>query len=186
MKDYIIRYVKSIGVLISLRTKVLHGVLDYYFIDWIGKDSQYYSLFVIANESQIFTRNVLALGNAESSLSCLSANLKQFDNKTDWVIDKWDLKLADKYDAFIKEHVMSKSLDTCDTTNYRVVSFSIVMRPIAQYVVCYEFNSTLHTLIISSTKSEALTSRSLEETEFLMNVLASLGLENKFTIKENF
>lgn len=55
MKDIIFEFVRSFGVLIILRKKLISGALDYYFIDWMGTDSQFYSLLVICNESQIFS-----------------------------------------------------------------------------------------------------------------------------------
>lgn len=184
MKDYIIRFVKSIGVLVPLRTRIIHGMLDYYFIDWIGKDSQYYSLLVIANETQIFTRNILALGESDEPLCDIATNLKQFNNKSDWVIDKWDLEITKKYDAFLKEKLSSFHPEDCNTANYKIISFTVCIRPVLQFVICVEHMSKLDTLVLDCTKSFILQSHSFEETEFLTNVLAELGLINKYTIKE--
>ena len=91
MKDIIFEFVRSFGVLIILRKKLISGALDYYFIDWMGTDSHFYSLLVICNESQIFSKDVIAIGSSDKSLSPLTSNLKQFPTKEDWVIDKLSL-----------------------------------------------------------------------------------------------
>lgn len=56
---------------------------------------------------QIFSKDVIAIGSSDKSLSPLTSNLKQFPTKEDWVIDKWDLNYAKKIEAFLADPIIS-------------------------------------------------------------------------------
>lgn len=47
-----------------------------------------------------FSKDVIAIGSSDKSLSPLTSNLKQFPTKEDWVIDKWDLNYAKRSKPF--------------------------------------------------------------------------------------
>lgn len=105
MKDIIFEFVRSFGVLIILRKKLISGALDYYFIDWIGTDSQFYSLLVICNESQILSKDVIAIGSSDESLSPLTSSYPGFKYTViiqfDYFKETNSLSLKTKYGQYV-------------------------------------------------------------------------------------
>lgn len=184
MKDIIFEFVRSFGVLIILRKKLISGALDYYFIDWMGTDSQFYSLLVICNESQIFSKDVIAIGSSDESLSPLTSNLKQFSTKEDWVIDKWDLNYAKKLEAFLADQLSQIDLTGCDTETYHVLNCIACLRPMLQYVITYRHDDTILNLVLQPLNITQIIPNSAEHAEFILNIVTRLHLNNYINLSE--
>lgn len=189
MKNTIIKYIKSIGVSVSLRFKAIDGLLTYYVADWLGTDKKYYSLLVICNETQIFASNNLGLTCEEiksdelKPASRLTANLRQFDEKLDWALGQWDLEQIKSYDAFLKKSISEFTLDDCDTEDCTLDVFSISLHPIVQFIIGYTINEDKKTIALSLGNEAMLLVESTSEQAFIQNVINALSLEKYYSVE---
>lgn len=93
MRNYIIQFVRSMHVKVILTNKVFSGLLDVFYLNWIGTDGRYYSLLVPFNETQIFTCNLDLIGGCTEGTR-LAANLRISDNKESWIQERWQPEFA--------------------------------------------------------------------------------------------
>lgn len=187
MKHLINKFVKSVGASIILRSKKFDGLLTYFLIDWIGTDSQYYSLLAICNETQIITRQVLLLGDCDSGgfVNPLLSNLRQSSSKEDWVLDRWDFEEIKKIDEFLKYKIhWIESTDFCsiDCNGYKINGVSLIFRPVFEYVISYSYEEHYKTLVLPMDDGYSVNADSKEHYEFLTGVLETLGIERFFKI----
>lgn len=189
MKHIVNQFVKSIGASIILRSKKFDGLLTYFLIDWIGTDSQYYSLLAICNDTQIITRQALLLGDCADGdfVNPLQFNLRQSSSKDKWVLDRWGLGEVKKIDEFLKYKLnWIKSLDFCsiDCNGYKITGVSLILRPVFEYVISYSDGKQYKTLVLPMDSGCSINADSREHHEFLQRILETLGISGCFKIND--
>lgn len=187
MKHLINKFVKSIGASIILRSKKFDGLLTYFLIDWIGTDSQYYSLLAICNDTQIITRQVLLLGDCDDGdfVNPLQSNLRQSSSKESWVRDRWDLEEVKKIDEFLTYKLnWIESLDYCsiDCNGYETTGVSLILRPVFEYAISYSDAGHYRTLVLPMNGGYSINADSKEHYEFLIGILETLGISKYFKL----
>lgn len=183
MKSMIMKFVKSVGVLVQLRSKKYTGVVDYYLIDWLGCDGHYYSLLVICNETQLFMKRIEAIGDSMDEISTLTSGLRQFDEKIDWVLGKWKIEDAVKYDNLLIKCLNGLQLDNCDKNGYEVNTFVVAVRPAAQYVISYAKGVRTYTLSLTLGERGSVLADSEEHKEFLLGLIEATGLGKYYDVR---
>lgn len=167
-----------------LNSKKYDRMLIYYLFDWIGSDSQYYSLLVVCNETQIFAKKIITIGTSADAVNPLSSNLKQFATKDEWNVNRWTEDDVNRMDTFVKQNYSGIDLDGCDTLTYHVLSFGYTIRPILQYTISYAYREHVHCLALIMEKDQVLIYRNPEQLEFYTRILERLHLRDFYKLEE--
>lgn len=183
MKEFIMQYVKEIGVFLLLSCKCFEETLTYYIIDWIDKDGKYYSLLAMCNDTQIFTKHTITIGEADTEVNPLVSNLRQFDCKNDWNRGRWVFNDVKKMDAFLKHSYADVALSDCDTENYKIIAFGVTIRPILQFIVSYVNGYNVRCLSLYPEKNQVLLYDSLEHFMFLKRIISQLNLTEYYRLE---
>ena len=157
MRSVIIDFIKSIGIAVVLNNKVLHGLVDVYYFNWIGTDNKFYSLLAFANQTQIFSKNVKWLGDGtDNSLQDVLFNcLRVSETKEDWLLERWELEPLEKLEEGLVCQIRNQIAFDVVNSIYRVRSVSVFIQPIVGFSIFYDkddkFHGTINVLVNSKT-----------------------------------
>ena len=139
-------FMRSITVATVLSFKVISEVLDVYYVNWMSKDDKFYSLLVIANETQVFSKTIPLLGivtDEKMFFDVFYKNLRVFDTKIDWSLGKWSLDYAITISQSITKELQEYKAPACLNPVYNLVSFCVYTRPRLAINVVYSKNGVI-------------------------------------------
>lgn len=147
MRGVIDDFVRRLGVTVILDRKVVSGVIDIFYYNFIGSDKRFYSLLVPCNETQILLSPQKHLTvsdfigipeNEECTDLMISRNLRVFNTKEDWVTGKWKIENARAVDKKLRKYLDECLIDYCEVGNYRLVSHRLWLRPAVGLSILYD------------------------------------------------
>lgn len=184
IQDYVFDYVRSIGVKVLLMSKKTSGILDYYNIGWIDRYGMYYSLFVPANETQVFSSEQLLIGQYSTGYT-LARNLRCFHSKSEWLNGRWGPDFADRMDKSLSMQLLLKSKYQYEGYGCRICSIVFATRPVLSVSVVYHKGKTMIDSFTTIIGHKLWLQCDVDVAAFIEHVVIDLGLQQYLEIHTN-
>ena len=133
------QFMKFLTVSVVFDFKIFSDVVDVYYVNWMSKDDKFYSLLVIANDTQVFLKDTFFLGGFSEStvFDRLYSNLRVFDSKDKWMYGKWDLMYAKNLNTAVSKYLQSFTIPCVVNEFYEVCSYKVYTRPVLSISFSY-------------------------------------------------